>query len=103
MEQRSFQLLGEFLLSCYANLKKKSFLTTLINSFFLRYLHSQNIIYRDVKLENLLLDKDGHVKIADFGLCKEDISFDHRTNTFCGEFCLNLSSGRSKCLTVLYF
>ncbi|GCB18644.1 cAMP-dependent protein kinase type 2 [Aspergillus awamori] len=47
----------------------------------LEYLHTQNIIYRDLKPENLLLDRHGHLKITDFGFAKEvpDITW-----TLCG-------------------
>ncbi|XP_076439808.1 serine/threonine-protein kinase Sgk2-like isoform X2 [Babylonia areolata] len=48
------------------------------------YLHSQNIIYRDLKPENILLDSKGHVVLTDFGLCKEGITAEKTTSTFCG-------------------
>ena len=50
----------------------------------LEYLHTNAIIHRDIKLENILLDREGHIKIVDFGLCKENIRWDSSTSTLCG-------------------
>jgi serum/glucocorticoid-regulated kinase 2 len=53
----------------------------------LEYLHSLDIIFRDMKTENLLLDMDGHISLTDFGLAKEAVTgsgIEGGTKTFCG-------------------
>lgn len=50
----------------------------------IKAMHANNFIHRDIKIENVMIDSDGHVKLGDFGLAKELASSKDQTKSFCG-------------------
>jgi serine/threonine protein kinase len=50
----------------------------------LEELHKKDIIYRDLKPDNIVFNSEGHAMITDFGLSKENILSDSHTKSFCG-------------------
>ena len=57
---------------------------TVLRSAEVTYILYISLIFRDLKLENILLGSDGHCKVADFGLAKLHCFTNDRTNSQCG-------------------
>ena len=74
----------------FFHLKKLKFTEEIAKFYFaqiifsLEFLHSQKILYRDLKPENLILDLYGYIRLTDFGLCKRGLEERELTHSFCG-------------------
>ena len=89
-DERNLYILLEFVQGgeLFSHLRRAGRFTSDVARFYaaniilsLEYLHSLDIIYRDLKPENLLLDRHGYIKITDMGFSK---FVPDRTFTLCG-------------------
>lgn len=79
--------LGDYLEAedCFSESKARFYISEVILA--IEDLHKRGIIYRDLKPDNIVLDKYGHAKLADFGLSKEGMQkINNFTKSFCGSY-----------------
>jgi protein kinase A len=74
----------------FSHLRKQEFFDPILYKFYtveiacaLRHLHDLNIMYRDIKPENILINRSGHIRLCDFGFSKV-LDTEDRTYTLCG-------------------
>jgi serine/threonine protein kinase len=91
-DDKNLYLVSEFMQGgeLFFHLTKKKYFSEKLVKFYtielvlaISHIHEQNAVYRDLKLENILLDKDGHIKLTDFGLSKI-LNEDNKAYTICG-------------------